>query len=639
LVNFVGSPPNCRPECTINSECSSNLACIREKCRDPCPGSCGSGAQCSVINHTPTCTCPEGFTGDPFSYCQPKPPETEPVKTDPCNPSPCGANAQCDNGVCTCLPEYQGDPYRGCRPECVLNSDCTRDKACIRNKCTDPCPGTCGQNAECAVINHIPTCSCIQGYTGNAFVLCTRVTQPEPKNPCSPSPCGPNSQCREINGQAVCSCVPGYIGSPPTCRPECVTSSECSLNEACVNQKCIDPCPGTCGLNARCQVVNHSPICSCPPKYSGDPFTRCLPVREEPPAVPTNPCQPSPCGPNAQCKDINGSPSCSCLAEFIGTPPNCRPECVSNSECSNVLACINNKCRDPCPGICGTNAECRVVSHTPNCVCIQGYVGNAFSSCQVYESPKPTEPVNPCFPSPCGANAVCRQRNDVGSCTCMPDYIGNPYEGCRPECVLNSDCPSNKACLGSKCMDPCPGTCGQNAECQVINHLASCTCIPGYTGDPFRFCNLPPPTERKKIIFNSVQSIHYVISTAVKETTNPCQPNPCGPNSQCRVVNEQAVCSCLPNYVGSPPGCRPECVASSECALTKACSNQKCIDPCPGTCGVNARCEVINHSPICSCQSGHTGDPFSRCYPMPRKKIVCRMKHFCEIINHFSTTG
>lgn len=100
-----------------------------------------------------------------------------PVEVDKCNPSPCGRNALCNDGVCTCLPEYHGDPYHydGCRPECILNSDCPRDKTCIRNKCKDPCPGTCGQNAECAVINHIPTCSCIQGYTGNAFVLCNRI--------------------------------------------------------------------------------------------------------------------------------------------------------------------------------------------------------------------------------------------------------------------------------------------------------------------------------------------------------------------------------------------------------------------------------------------------------------------------------
>lgn len=99
-----------------------------------------------------------------------------------------------------------------------------------------------------------------------------------PETPCSPSPCGPNSQCRPINGQAVCSCVPGYSGSPPSCRPECVVSSDCPRSEACSNLKCANPCIGSCGVRAQCQVINHNPICSCPPGLSGDPFLRCEPI-------------------------------------------------------------------------------------------------------------------------------------------------------------------------------------------------------------------------------------------------------------------------------------------------------------------------------------------------------------------------
>lgn len=93
--------------------------------------------------------------------------------------------------------------------------------------------------------------------------------------PCNPSPCGPNSQCREINNQAVCSCIMGYVGSPPSCRPECTINADCYLTEACSNQKCINPCIGTCGVSAKCQVINHKPICSCPPSMTGDPFVRC----------------------------------------------------------------------------------------------------------------------------------------------------------------------------------------------------------------------------------------------------------------------------------------------------------------------------------------------------------------------------
>lgn len=73
MNNYIGVPPNCRSECSINSDCPANKACIREKCRDPCPGSCGLYAQCSVVNHTPVCTCPESYTGNPFDSCYSKP--------------------------------------------------------------------------------------------------------------------------------------------------------------------------------------------------------------------------------------------------------------------------------------------------------------------------------------------------------------------------------------------------------------------------------------------------------------------------------------------------------------------------------------------------------------------------------------
>lgn len=97
-----------------------------------------------------------------------------------------------------------------------------------------------------------------------------------PINPCTPSPCGPYSICRETQGHAVCSCQEQYIGSPPSCRPECMVSSECLPNKACVNSRCVDPCIGACGLNALCNVVNHNSLCSCPNDHVGDPFVQCI---------------------------------------------------------------------------------------------------------------------------------------------------------------------------------------------------------------------------------------------------------------------------------------------------------------------------------------------------------------------------
>lgn len=75
----------------------------------------------------------------------------------------------------------------------------------------------------------------------------------------------------------------------------------------------------------------------------------------------------------------------------------------------------------------------------------------------------------------------------------------------------------------------------------------------------------------------------------------------------------------MPDYSGSPPGCHPECVISTECPTDKACLNQKCSNPCVDVCGINTECRVINHSPVCSCKALYTGDPFTRCNPLPRK--------------------
>ncbi len=101
---------------------------------------------------------------------------------------------------------------------------------------------------------------------------------------------------------------------------------------------------------------------------------------------------------------------------------------------------------------------------------------------------------------------------------------------------------------------------------------------------------------------------------------DPCYPSPCGPNSKCRVIGETAVCSCIENYVGRPPNCRPECTLNSECPRNLACINDKCKDPCPGSCGSYTTCTVNNHQPICTCYEQYTGDPFSSCSPIISKE-------------------
>lgn len=112
-----------------------------------------------------------------------------------------------------------------------------------------------------------------------------------------------------------------------------------------------------------------------------------------PPLIEKDPCVPSPCGSFSQCRSIGGSPACTCLENYIGQPPNCRPECTIHSECANDKACINMKCVDPCPGSCGTNAQCSVINHIPTCRCPEGYTGNTFILCEIIATRKPSRAI------------------------------------------------------------------------------------------------------------------------------------------------------------------------------------------------------------------------------------------------------
>ena len=105
---------------------------------------------------------------------------------------------------------------------------------------------------------------------------------------------------------------------------------------------------------------------------------------------------------------------------------------------------------------------------------------------------------------------MCKERNGAGSCTCLPEYTGDPYTGCRPECVMNTDCPRDRACVNNKCVDPCPGTCGLNAECRVVNHAPTCSCLPGYSGNALQACHLPPPPPSKLAAERGQLDLKYV---------------------------------------------------------------------------------------------------------------------------------
>ena len=114
--------------------------------------------------------------------------------------------------------------------------------------------------------------------------------------------------------------------------------------------------------------------------------------------------------------------------------------------------------------------------------------------------PNVVQPPSPCDPNPCGTNANCREQNGAINCVCPANYVGDPFSSCRPECVLNTDCPRDKGCVNNRCVDPCQGICGINADCRVANHIPVCSCKESHTGDPYGSCR-PIPVISKSFLF------------------------------------------------------------------------------------------------------------------------------------------
>ena len=194
-----------------------------------------------------------------------------------------------------------------------------------------------------------------------------------------------------------------------------------------------------------------------------------------------------------------------------------RPECTTDSECPDHLACIQEKCLDPCTTLaCGVNAQCSVKRHRAICACRRGFIGDpntvckerkitlwsnfslisncyeisSLAGCQSDSECETTlvcydrECQDPCNYQTCGENAVCTPRSHTAYCSCLEGFRGNPYDRCRQyECLVDSDCHDTLRCESNKCVDPCQ--CAEFADCTAQRHRGICQCIPDYTGNPY----------------------------------------------------------------------------------------------------------------------------------------------------------
>jgi len=302
--------------------------------------------------------------------------------------------------------------------------------------------GQCGACAECTVVNHGVQCSCSNGYLGNPLTSCSLPIQKcnsycqcdesgifcaETCNTDDQCSCGQTcylGKCRNKCNPG--SCAPGQLCQMGACVAGCRTNLDCSGDKTCLNGQCLDPCAKgqPCGENALCKVSDHRLLCLCPDGYQGEPTQKCT-----------------------------------------------QYECQIDTDCENNKRCDGGVCRNPCleSGVCGNNANCRVVNRKAQCSCAPGFLGNPEIECQ---QPSPVS----CAKNPCGENARCREMPGGYECSCMSGCVGDPRKGC--------------VCDGEQ-VNACHNQpCGINAACRIRNNNEpECYCPPqNPNGDPYIEC-------------------------------------------------------------------------------------------------------------------------------------------------------
>ena len=242
--------------------------------------------------------------------------------------------------------------------------------------------------------------------------------------------------------------------------------------------------------------------------------------------------------------------------------------CESDNDCTISQACRNGDCVNPCVADrpCVELATCSVNNHRARCQCPPGYTGDGFTRCEQIRKGEcehdvdcpdsnaciDHQCVDPCrVYDPCGKEALCETSSHRPVCRCPSGWAGNPYEQCfKYECLVDDDCPFDKACVNKECTNPCNRLiCGSRAECRVDRHEAICFCPPGLQGNPVIACQEVGCQSNDDC--SDREKCDYVTGGSSKKECMPlCRSNPCAQGASCNAQNHQEICVCNPPLIG-----------------------------------------------------------------------------------------
>ncbi|RYZ02774.1 MAG: hypothetical protein EOO73_30385 [Myxococcales bacterium] len=217
----------------------------------------------------------------------------------------------------------------------------------------------------------------------------------------------------------------------------------------------------------------------------------------------------------------------------------CHEECTSSRDCERGSRCMRTSqgrnvcqlpdesaCSDelPCPGdqVCGADAQCRDGCRSDD-ECVSEQVCSRATCADPVELDKggvlPPAPGPQATPVPCGFDSDCPLPLVCSSGTC------------RPECARDEDCAAGERCEDASCVaSPLPGSCLRSSDCGE--------------GDVCKGGRCEPAAAPSACDFDSdcgVDGQHCESGTCRCECATDAE---CGPTQRC-----EGACQCAPNRV------------------------------------------------------------------------------------------
>jgi len=304
---------------------------------------------------------------------------------------------------------------------------------------------------------------------------------------CDTVTCGANSQCIEVGDEAQCQCVDGYELDGFVC-----------VKEDTAIAKLTDVCEGEdCSGNGECVEKNGKATCDCDEGYVADELTCELKKTD---VTKTDVCKDVTCSGEGTCNGDTGVPVCTCKEGFIANGTDCiAVKTCADATCDTCLDDFFGTAKCLCPADQQATVELTCEAYTPACYGVDTYVI--------------AEP------------AFTNEETDEVTVVAFGDELGIRF---------NSGIRGNTLIVKIA---------GQDVDINKIQNISDADVV--FVAVPAGIFGASLPVSIKTDCHDG--DLDSTLTITVEEG-HLCSSKECSDHSYCTVVEDAAVCECLPGF-------------------------------------------------------------------------------------------